>query len=64
MVRQSPSDVLNNCSAGGLEDGPRSNTQYMALFNNMLHRMRFSKFLEIVSCGFDEEVSSFSFGSY
>ncbi|KAB1210683.1 DNA-directed RNA polymerase III subunit rpc3 [Morella rubra] len=40
---------------GGLEDGPRSNTQYMALFNNMLHRMRFSKFLEIVSREFDEE---------
>ena len=48
--------------AGGLEDGPKADTQYMVLFNNILHRMRFSKFLKIVSGEFDEEVSSFSFG--
>ncbi|KAG2715889.1 hypothetical protein I3843_03G102000 [Carya illinoinensis] len=40
---------------GGLEDGPKSNTQYMALFNNILHRMRFSKFLEIMSREFDDK---------
>lgn len=39
----------------GLEDGPKANTQYMALFNNILHRMRFSKFLKIVSGEFGEE---------
>ncbi|XP_059449173.1 uncharacterized protein LOC132180389 isoform X1 [Corylus avellana] len=38
----------------GLEDGPKANTQYLALFNNILHRMRFSKFLKIVSSEFDE----------
>jgi len=48
--------------ADGLEDGPKANTQYMALFSNVLHRLRFSKFLKIVSGEFDAEVSSFSFG--
>ncbi|XP_059432515.1 uncharacterized protein LOC132165849 isoform X2 [Corylus avellana] len=40
---------------GGLEDGPKADTQYMVLFSNILHRMRFSKFLKIVSGEFDEE---------
>lgn len=39
----------------GIEDGSKANTQYMALFNNILHRMRFSKFLETVSGELDEE---------
>ncbi|XP_062153502.1 uncharacterized protein LOC133861722 isoform X2 [Alnus glutinosa] len=39
----------------GLEDGPKANTQYMALFSNVLHRLRFSKFLKIVSGEFDAE---------
>lgn len=46
--------------AGGFGDGPKANTQYLALFGNILHRMRFPKFLEIVSRELDQEVSIFS----
>ncbi|KAH6782556.1 RNA polymerase III subunit RPC82 family protein [Perilla frutescens var. frutescens] len=33
---------------GGFGDAPRIVTQYMALFDNMLHKMRGSKFLDII----------------
>lgn len=36
-------------------------TQYLVLFDNILHRLRFPKFLEIVSEELDKNVSSFSF---
>ncbi|GMY07184.1 DNA-directed RNA polymerase III subunit RPC3 isoform X1, partial [Fagus crenata] len=39
----------------GLEDGPKVNCQYVMIFSNILHRMRFSKFLEIVSRELDDE---------
>ncbi|XP_028800046.1 uncharacterized protein LOC114755336 isoform X2 [Neltuma alba] len=36
-------------------EGSRVNTQYLALFDNILHRLRFPKFLEMVSQDLDEE---------
>uniref|UniRef100_A0A2N9GLI8 DNA-directed RNA polymerase III subunit RPC3 n=2 Tax=Fagus sylvatica TaxID=28930 RepID=A0A2N9GLI8_FAGSY len=54
--------IQHNCvqafsfeSEGGLEDGPKVNCQYVMIFSNILHRMRFSKFLEIVSRELDDE---------
>ncbi|KAK4571614.1 hypothetical protein RGQ29_030141 [Quercus rubra] len=54
--------IQHNCiqafsfeSQGGFGDGPKANTQYLALFGNILHRMRFPKFLEIVSRELDQE---------
>ncbi|KAM4069035.1 hypothetical protein ACB094_12G058600 [Castanea mollissima] len=54
--------IQHNCvqaftleSQGGFGDGPKANTQYLALFSNILHRMRFPKFLEIVSRELDQE---------
>ncbi|KAF3660101.1 Eukaryotic initiation factor 4A-2 [Capsicum annuum] len=34
---------------GGFGEAPRVITQYMALFDNIIHKLRFSKFIEIVS---------------
>ncbi|CBI22720.3 hypothetical protein AAG906_008753 [Vitis piasezkii] len=39
----------------GFGEAPRVVTQYMALFHNILHRMRFAKFLAIVSEELDKE---------
>lgn len=36
-------------------------TKYLALFDNILHRTRFPKFLEIVAHELDKDVSSFAF---
>ncbi|KAK4275837.1 hypothetical protein QN277_018855 [Acacia crassicarpa] len=36
-------------------EGLKVNTQYLVLFDNILHRLRFPKFLEIVSQDLDEE---------
>lgn len=43
-------------NAVGFGEAPRVVTQYMALFHNILHRMRFAKFLAIVSEELDKEV--------
>ncbi|XP_044504776.1 DNA-directed RNA polymerase III subunit rpc3 isoform X2 [Mangifera indica] len=40
---------------GGFGDEPRLNTQYVALFDNILHRVRFAKFLTIASQEFDKQ---------
>lgn len=45
--------------AGTFGDGPKVNTQYIALFDNIIHRVRFSKFLMIVSKDLGQEVSPF-----
>lgn len=45
---------------GGFGDEPRLNTQYVALFDNILHRVRFAKFLTIASQEFDKQVSCFN----
>lgn len=37
-------------------DGAKPNTQYIALFNNIIHRWRFPKFLTIVSQKHDKQV--------
>ncbi|XP_055832088.1 uncharacterized protein LOC129901009 isoform X2 [Solanum dulcamara] len=34
---------------GGFGEGPKVITQYMALFDNIIHKLRFPKFIEIVS---------------
>ncbi|XP_061369553.1 uncharacterized protein LOC133312391 [Gastrolobium bilobum] len=54
--------VQHNCSQafvpgyeGGDGDGLKARTQYLALFDNILHRLRFPKFLEIVSRELDDE---------
>ncbi|KDP22271.1 hypothetical protein JCGZ_26102 [Jatropha curcas] len=39
---------------GGLNNEPKQITQYIAVFDNILHRMRFSKFLAIISQEFDK----------
>ena len=42
--------------AVGFGEAPRVITQYTALFYNILHRLRFAKFLAIVSEELDKEV--------
>lgn len=44
-------------NAVGFGVAPRVVTQYATLFHNILHRMRFAKFLAIVSEELDKEVS-------
>lgn len=46
-------------NVGGFGAAPKIVTQYMALFDNIIHHMRFPKFLEIVSQELGEEVSYF-----
>lgn len=46
---------------GGSGEGPLVVTQYMLLFDNILHRMRFPKLLAIVSEELDKEVSYLRF---
>ncbi|XP_038878061.1 DNA-directed RNA polymerase III subunit RPC3 isoform X1 [Benincasa hispida] len=48
--------IQHNCvqaftavTEGEFGDAPKADTQYLALFSNVLHRMRFSKFLAIAS---------------
>lgn len=48
--------IQHNCvqaftavTEGEFGDAPKADTQYLALFSNILHRMRFSKFLAIAS---------------
>ncbi|GKV31142.1 hypothetical protein SLEP1_g39876 [Rubroshorea leprosula] len=52
--------IQHNCvqafiEESGVGDGAKLNTQYIALFNNIIHRSRFSKFLAIVSKELGEE---------
>ncbi|XP_021892238.1 DNA-directed RNA polymerase III subunit rpc3 [Carica papaya] len=54
--------IQHNCvqafvleEAGTFGDGPKVNTQYIALFDNIIHRVRFSKFLMIVSKDLGQE---------
>lgn len=47
-------------NAVGNGDGSKATTEYLALFDNIIHRLRFPKFLEIVKRQLDDEVSSSS----
>ncbi|CAK8573503.1 unnamed protein product [Lathyrus sativus] len=52
--------IQHNCvqafvAEGGDDDGSRVKTQYMVLFDNILHRLRFPKFMEIVSGELDDK---------
>ncbi|CAI8583766.1 unnamed protein product [Vicia faba] len=56
--------IKHNCvqvfvAQGGDEDGSRAKTQYMVLFDNILHRLRFPKFIEIVSGELDDKCAKF-----
>ncbi|KAJ9164181.1 hypothetical protein P3X46_023787 [Hevea brasiliensis] len=53
--------IQHNCvqayridETGGSQSAPKQSTQYLALFDNILHRVRFSKFLAIISQEFDK----------
>lgn len=54
--------VIVNAHVGEFGDAPKADTQYLALFSNILHRMRFSKFLAIASEKLekDKDVSSYT----
>lgn len=43
--------------AGGVADVSKRSTEYIALFDNIIHRMRFSKFITVVSEELDKEVN-------
>lgn len=43
--------------AGGPGDGAKRTTQYLAVFDNIIHRTRFPKFMSVVSRELDKEVS-------
>jgi hypothetical protein len=43
-------------NAGVVTDQSKVGTQYLVLFDNILHRLRFPKFMEIVSQDFDDKV--------
>lgn len=45
-------------------DRLRVRTQYLVLFDNIIHRLRFSKFLETVSRKLDEEVGLILIGFF
>lgn len=45
-------------NAGNFGEAPRIITQYMVLFDNIIHHMRFPKFIAIVSEELGKEVSS------
>ncbi|KAF7801890.1 DNA-directed RNA polymerase III subunit RPC3 [Senna tora] len=47
--------ILEKEDVGDDREGSKVNTQYLALLDNILHRLRFPKFLEIVSQDLDEE---------
>ncbi|XP_028773135.1 DNA-directed RNA polymerase III subunit RPC3 isoform X1 [Neltuma alba] len=49
--------VQHNCVQAFIleQEGSKAYTQYLVLFDNILHRLRFPKFLEVVSQDLDEE---------
>lgn len=44
-------------NVGGFGEAPKIITQYMVLFDNIIHHMRFPKFIAIVSEELGKEVS-------
>lgn len=44
-------------NVGGFGEAPKIITQYMVLFDNIIHHMRFPKFVAIVSDELGKEVS-------
>lgn len=45
-------------SVGAFGEAPKVVTHYMALFDNIIHHMRFPKFIELVKEELGEEVST------
>ncbi|KAJ0043366.1 hypothetical protein Pint_17453 [Pistacia integerrima] len=55
LIQQNCVQAFITEQSGGFGDEPRLNTQYVALFDNILHRVRFAKFLTIASQEFDKQ---------
>lgn len=55
---------LMYCHLGGFGEEAKIITQYMALFDNIIHKLRFPKFIEIVSEELGKEVSFIGFACY
>jgi len=51
--------VNNFMLLGGARDTTLVVTHYMALFDNIIHRLRFAKFLALVTKELDKQVSDF-----
>ncbi|KAK6925818.1 RNA polymerase III subunit RPC82-related, helix-turn-helix [Dillenia turbinata] len=54
LIQHNCVQAFSTVEDGGLSES-RIITQYMVIFNNIIHRMRFSKFIMIVSQEFDKE---------
>lgn len=57
-------DLFSTCVIleflGGFGERPKILTQYMAIFDNIIHKVRAPKFLQIVSGELGKDVSAFS----
>lgn len=51
--------LLLDMNVGGFGEAPKVITEYMPLFDNVIHIMRFPKFIQIVSEELGKEVSGF-----
>ncbi|KAJ4706026.1 DNA-directed RNA polymerase III subunit RPC3-like [Melia azedarach] len=55
LIQQNCVQAFSTEQPGTFGDAPKVNTQYAVLFDNILHRLRFAKFLTIVSQEFDKQ---------
>ncbi|XP_030475192.2 uncharacterized protein LOC115692478 isoform X1 [Syzygium oleosum] len=55
LIQQNCVQAFSVEHPGGVGDAPRRSTEYMALFDNINHRMRFPKFMAVVSQELDKE---------
>lgn len=55
LIQQNCVQAFTTEQPGGFGDGPKANTEYVVLFDNILHRVRFAKFLTILSQQFDRQ---------
>ncbi|KAI6672357.1 hypothetical protein NL676_000263 [Syzygium grande] len=55
LIQQNCVQAFSVEHQGGVGDAPRRSTEYMALFDNIIHRMRFPKFMAVVSQELDKE---------
>ncbi|XP_024039175.1 uncharacterized protein LOC18032691 isoform X3 [Citrus clementina] len=55
LIQQNCVQAFTTEQPDGFADGPKANTQYVVLFDNILHRVRFAKFLTILSQEFDQQ---------
>ncbi|XP_022141201.1 uncharacterized protein LOC111011656 isoform X2 [Momordica charantia] len=49
LIQHNCVQAFTSVTEGEFGDAPKTDTQYLALFSNILHRMRFSKFLAVAS---------------